>query len=51
VVPQQRGTPRSSVTVRELHRMGLGHLAIADLNGDGVIDATDIALFLMNGMP
>jgi hypothetical protein len=43
--------PRESVSVRELHRMGLGHLAIADLNGDGVVDAVDVALFIMNGMP
>jgi len=51
VVPEHRGAPRNTVTVRELHRMGLGHLAIADINRDGVIDATDIALFLMNGLP
>lgn len=38
---------RTRISVRELHAMGLGHLAVADLNEDAVVDATDIALFLM----
>ncbi len=43
--------PRTSVTVQELHRMGLGHLEVADLNGDGVIDALDFAAFLHGVRP
>ncbi len=30
--------------MKDLLRAGLGELAIADLNGDGWIDATDMAL-------
>jgi len=41
--------PRSSVKVTELVRMGLGHQAIADINNDGVVNATDISL-LMQGV-
>jgi cytochrome c peroxidase len=36
--------PRERVRVKDLLRAGLGELAIADLNGDGWIDATDMAL-------
>jgi len=31
--------------------MGLGHLAIADFNGDGWIDETDMALALEGADP
>ena len=44
------GTPRSSVTVKELRRAGLGHLAVADLNRDGVLDTADIAFSLQHGI-
>ena len=43
--------PRSSITVRELSRMGLAHVAAADLNNDGVVDMDDVALFLEGGVP
>ncbi|MEY2716353.1 MAG: hypothetical protein RIT24_2696, partial [Planctomycetota bacterium] len=43
--------PRSRITVKELRRMGLGEFEIADLNGDGWIDATDIALAAQGVMP
>jgi hypothetical protein len=43
--------PRTSITVRELYRMGLGDLAIADLNNDGIVDEQDIALFLAGVRP
>ena len=45
------GTPRERVLVRDLRRAGLGHLAIADLDRDGWIDADDIAWFLEHGAP
>ncbi len=51
VVVPKGPQPRTSVSVRELHRMGLGHLAVADLNGDGVVDETDIVLFLHGATP
>jgi hypothetical protein len=43
------GQPRSSVSVKELRRMGLGHLAVADLNRDGMVDMRDIQNFLAGG--
>jgi hypothetical protein len=33
------------VSVDELHQMGLGDLAVADLNGDGVVNAKDMDAF------
>lgn len=44
------GNPRSAVSVRELRRSGLGHLAGSDLNGDGMLDIADIVWFLQNGV-
>lgn len=35
-----------SISVRDLRRMGLMHLRSADLNRDGVIDQSDVNLFL-----
>ncbi len=43
------GAPRSEITVKELRRLGLGHLAAADLNGDGRIDARDIQQYIEHG--
>ena len=37
-------TPIRKITVRELRRLGLGDMAAADMNGDGVLDAQDLAL-------
>jgi hypothetical protein len=37
--------PVLSITVRELRLMGLGDLAVADLNGDGVLDQADMQAF------
>lgn len=39
-VPQPE--PIRSINVNELYRRGLGHLAIADINRDGVLDEDDI---------
>ncbi|HRP61745.1 MAG TPA: HYR domain-containing protein [Phycisphaerales bacterium] len=46
-----RRGPVTSITVAELHRLGLGALAIADLNGDQMLDAQDIAAFLSGSHP
>ena len=36
------GVPRKGVTVRELRRMGLGHLAAADLDRNGIVNEADM---------
>jgi len=41
--------PVTEITVAELHARGLGSLAVADLNGDGLLNAADIGAFL-NGI-
>ncbi|MFZ9914865.1 MAG: proprotein convertase P-domain-containing protein, partial [Phycisphaerales bacterium] len=43
--------PLDRISVKDLRRMGLGHLAIGDLNGDRVIDMNDIAHYMQFGMP
>jgi len=44
-------TPLTSVTVRELRQMGMGDLAVADLNGDGVLDTADMTAFMNGAQP
>jgi hypothetical protein len=39
------------ITVRELRRRGLGDLAAADINRDGVLDEADLALVLQGVEP
>jgi hypothetical protein len=43
--------PILSITVRQLRLMGLGELAVADLNGDGVLDQNDMEAFNSGIMP
>jgi hypothetical protein len=43
--------PITSITVKELRRMGLGDLAVADLNGDGTLDQADMTAFLQGQVP
>jgi hypothetical protein len=45
------GTPRDRVSITQLRRSGLGHMAIADLNGDGWVDTADVAHFMQHGAP
>lgn len=45
------GTPRTRVSVKELRRAGLGHLAASDLNRDGWLDGADVAHYLQFGIP
>jgi hypothetical protein len=40
------GGPVARVSVKDLRRQGLGHLAEADLNGDGWVDVRDIEQFM-----
>jgi hypothetical protein len=42
---------RTSVTVRELRQAGMGDLAVADLDSNGVVDTADIAAFLGGAVP
>jgi len=45
--------PRARISVKELRRTGQGHLVAADINGDGWVDTTDMALMLQgqSGQP
>ena len=43
------GAPRSRVAVKELRRMGLGHLTVADMNGDGWVDQRDMQNYMATG--
>ncbi|MFM7135133.1 MAG: hypothetical protein ACKO0W_12560, partial [Planctomycetota bacterium] len=45
------GAPQDRISIRELRRRGLGHLAVADLNGDGWVDFDDVAIYLRDGIP
>jgi hypothetical protein len=49
--PAGNDRPLESITVEELEKYGLAHLAIADLNADGVLDAADITAFLDGSVP
>ncbi len=49
--PGQPAGPTTSVSVARLHRVGLGHLAEADLNLDGVLDEGDIVAFIQGARP
>ncbi|MFQ5414538.1 MAG: hypothetical protein ACE5E6_08780, partial [Phycisphaerae bacterium] len=42
VDPNEDRVPRRSITLRELTARGLGHLRVADLNNDGVLDERDM---------
>lgn len=43
--------PVTSISVDELRRLGLEDLVAADLNGDGMLDTTDVAEFAMGARP
>jgi hypothetical protein len=47
--PLTPDAPRRSITLAELHALGLDNLAVADLNRDGVIDQRDMGLFGTHG--
>jgi hypothetical protein len=42
---------RTEVTVKELREMGLGELAVADLNNDGNVNTEDMAAFVQGVRP
>ncbi len=42
-------TPRHRVSVKELRRSGLGHLAVADLDRNGWVDVRDMAFYAEHG--
>lgn len=41
----------TEVSVRELREMGRGELAVADLNGDGMLDMNDMQAFMQGARP
>jgi hypothetical protein len=43
--------PRTTISVAELESLGLGHLAAADLDRNGVLDEMDIAAFMTGARP
>jgi hypothetical protein len=45
------GEPIAAIKVKDLRRMGLGHLAAADLDRDGWLDANDVAYAMQYGIP
>lgn len=45
------GAPILSITVAELRAMGMGDIAVADLNGDGVLDSADMEAFQNGATP
>ena len=44
-------TPITSITIKQLRQRGLGDLAVADINGDGVLDTEDMAAYMEGHMP
>ncbi|MFW5652611.1 MAG: LamG-like jellyroll fold domain-containing protein [Planctomycetota bacterium] len=44
-------TPVTSITVEELNNRGLGHLAVADLNNDGIVNDADMEAFELGVRP
>jgi hypothetical protein len=44
-------TPLAEVSVDELRQMGMGELAVADLNGDGLVNAQDMDAFTQGARP
>ncbi len=43
--------PITEISVRELRRLGLGHLTVGDLNEDGWLDEADIVAFMEGARP
>jgi hypothetical protein len=42
---------RTSISVKELREIGLGDLAVADLNNDGFVDTDDMAAYVAGARP
>jgi hypothetical protein len=45
------GSPLERIGVASLRKRGYGHLAIADLNGDGWVDGSDMAMWVQGSRP
>jgi hypothetical protein len=44
-------TPLAEVSVDQLRQMGMGELVVADLNGDGLVNAQDMDAFMQGARP
>jgi hypothetical protein len=42
--------PITRISVKELRRRGMGEIAAGDLNGDGWVDTTDVAIAMQGGI-
>jgi hypothetical protein len=49
--PQTASTGLTEISVSELRALGMGDLAVADLNGDGLVNMDDMAAFLAGQGP
>lgn len=47
----EAGLPREMVALCELEELGLAHLAVADLDGDGWLTAADLSAFMQGKRP
>ena len=43
--------PITDISVKELHKLGLGHMAVADLNKDGRLNSDDIVAYMQGARP
>jgi hypothetical protein len=49
--PASQPAPLAEVSVDQLRQMGLGELVVADLNGDGLVNAQDMEAFMQGARP
>ena len=46
-----RPVPITEISIDKLQKMGMGELSVADLNGDGLLNMTDVELFRQGQPP
>jgi len=50
-VPHEGPQPVTSISVRQLHQMGLGHMAVGDVNHDGMLNQADMMAVFGGQLP